>query len=96
MDIGRRRADPILTHRANEHNHVLDDACVEERERERERATERIICTVTRTNDKLVHAPASILKTHVILYTAASSSPKYTMKGKPNNISHRCPDNTDP
>ena len=28
MDMGSRRAEPILTHRANEHNHVLYDMCV--------------------------------------------------------------------
>ena len=54
MDMGRRRAEPILTHKANEHNHVLERCGRRrgeregggreggrEREKERERERER-------------------------------------------------------
>ena len=64
MDMGRRRAEPILTHKANEHNHVLE-RCGRRRgeregggreggrerkkEKERERAGGRIEYHRTRT-----------------------------------------------
>ena len=73
MDMGRRRAEPILTHRANEHNHVLEKKRGEGGRKEREREREKRMCT----NDKdSTIALANIFNTHVILYTAASSSPK--------------------